>query len=294
VGFFSFFDRDKVIQLVSRLHKAKNDEDDDEEQEEYVYEDVVASMDSVDGAAFPETVIPADEPGLEHEVHECELPLSPREAFALLYSDKSDFMKKQKEYDGCSELCISQWHSTDDRPGWVRELTFRYPLDGIPMCPPSTIVHEVQQIRLGAESDELVVVWAVQSQDVPYGSYFTVNTKQRFRPHGDGHCMLNITMEVSFSKSTFLEGKIKSNTVSIESANHKEWCTYARDYVEKKKGLKRTSKPVPKQKGKGGEKSKAKDARNVLAVLSAALLALVMIVLVELKLQSILALHPSS
>jgi len=295
VGFFSFFDRDKVLTLLSRLQKAKNAEDDDgEEQEDYVYEDVVASMESVDGAAFPETKIPADESGFKNLVHDCELPLTPREAFALMYSDKSEFMKKQKEYDGCSELSISPWSTADDkRPGWVRELTFRYPLDGIPMCPPSTMVHEVQQIRLDEESDELVVVWMVQSQDVPYGTYFTVDTKQRFKPHGDGHCTLNISMEVSFSKSTFLEGKIRSNTISMESDRWKGWCDYARDFVEKKKGLKRTNKPLPKggkKDGKDKEKKKAEDVRNVVAVLSTALLALMMVLLVEFKMQALEAL----
>eukprot|EP00658_Telonema_sp_P-2_P014013 TRINITY_DN15313_c0_g1_i3.p1 TRINITY_DN15313_c0_g1~~TRINITY_DN15313_c0_g1_i3.p1 ORF type:complete len:296 (-),score=83.17 TRINITY_DN15313_c0_g1_i3:86-973(-) len=189
VSFFSFFDRDKAILLINKLSQTARGEDQpdqDEDQEEFDYQEVVASISAEGESAFPEIfpAIPEDDPVHAHEIFSCEFPMTTREAFVLLYTNQSKFTEKSKLHEASSEISISPWSPSMEGKdsGWVRELSFRYPLDGIPMCPPSTMVHEVQQARLCAESDRLVISYSVQSLDVPYGTYFTVETKHVFSP----------------------------------------------------------------------------------------------------------------
>eukprot|EP00656_Telonema_subtile_P007639 TRINITY_DN13588_c0_g1_i2.p1 TRINITY_DN13588_c0_g1~~TRINITY_DN13588_c0_g1_i2.p1 ORF type:complete len:413 (-),score=98.47 TRINITY_DN13588_c0_g1_i2:162-1400(-) len=288
VSFFSFFDRDKAMSLISKLSKAARSEDEDEDeedQEEYVYEDAVALIGADGEAAFPEAQIPNDEAALGNTISSCEFPMTPREAFVLLYADQSKFVTKSKEYEGSSEITISQYATPTGRDGWIRELNFRYPLDGIPMCPPSTMVHEVQHCRLCSETDTLVVAYSVQSLDVPYGTYFTVETRHEFAPHPDG-CKLSISMEVRFSKSTFLEGKIRSNTLSRESDRWKEWCVFARDFVEKKKGLKRTKLPA-KRTAALKKKDGSEQQMQVMVAGGIGLVMLVLVMIVEWQLRAL-------
>lgn len=292
VSFFSFFDRDKAMMLITKLSQSARGEGEheDEQEDEFVFEDAVAAISAEGESAFPEARIPPEEPAFTNPIYVCEFPMSTREAFVLLYSSQSTFTDKSKKHEGSSEIMISAWDQPTGREGWIRELNFRYPLDGIPMCPPSTMVHEVQHCRFCPESENLVLSYSVQSLDVPYGTYFTVETRHQFKPKGE-HCELSISMEVRFSKSTFLQSKIASNTLSRESERWKEWCLYAKDYVERKKGLKRSAKkelvarrPIKKQSGKDTQQ-----VQNTAVVCTLALLVLVLILLVEIKVRGLIA-----
>eukprot|EP00658_Telonema_sp_P-2_P004107 TRINITY_DN1153_c0_g1_i1.p1 TRINITY_DN1153_c0_g1~~TRINITY_DN1153_c0_g1_i1.p1 ORF type:complete len:158 (+),score=62.75 TRINITY_DN1153_c0_g1_i1:59-475(+) len=113
--------------------------------------------------------------------------------------------------------------------------------------------------------------------------------------HAGAHtrCQLNISMEVRFSKSTFLQSKITSNTLSRESERWKEWCTFATDFIEKKKGLRRSSKIVQgAKKNKTGMSSEMNSGsewrqQQLAGVLVLLVLVLVLMVLVETKMRSI-------
>jgi hypothetical protein len=165
----------------------------------------------------------------------CELSISPKEVFTRLLSDGSPFFKAHKEslqvlqflslsllhawtqsrlneshacpppLNQVTEIRVDPWADPDAGSGMMRETMYRYPLNQVG-CPPSTMIREVQRCRYDEERDELLLDTSCQSLDVPYGLYFTIENRLRFKP-GEGGSQLDITMQTNFTKSTWMEAR---------------------------------------------------------------------------------------
>ncbi|GJY08783.1 gypsy type transposase [Tanacetum coccineum] len=94
----------------------------------------------------------------------------------MLLSDGSSFTSDYRSIRKDTNLNMGQWHSADEYDGQVREITFRC-LCNSPMCPPDTAMTEWQHILLSPDKHSLVFETVQQAHDVPFGSYFEVDSR---------------------------------------------------------------------------------------------------------------------
>lgn len=132
-----------------------------------------------------------------------------REVFNLLYI--SDWLKEYHEAVNNREVYIADWRRGDDG-SVTREVNFRRPL-GYKLGPKETRVREIQRYFF-TESDGVVVEIQGENLDVPYGSYFIVESFFEMEPLNEGlQTQLVASVSVHFLKSTMLQGKIESGAL---------------------------------------------------------------------------------
>ena len=195
--------------------------------------------------------ITGDDTAYSNPMVSCELPISTQEAFSKLFADECGFFEAHKESVKASEINMEKWKEADDGTGMMRTIMYRYPLNVVG-APPSTMIREVQRCRFDPGSNELLLDTSCQSLDVPYGTYFTIENRLMFTPRHDNlSCKLEITMQTFFSRSTMLEWKINSNSISSTKESWEGWVSFAQN---------RLAPPKPSKPNRRGKKHRDAEA----------------------------------
>lgn len=133
-----------------------------------------------------------------------------KEVFNVLYI--SDWLKEYHQEVKNYEVEIGEWVK-DDEGGMCRDVSFRRPI-GYRLGPKETRVNEKQRYIYTDQGGVLVEVQG-RNLDVPCSSYFVVESFFDMSPTNDGrHTLFVASVAVNFVKSTFLQGKIESGTLT--------------------------------------------------------------------------------
>lgn len=133
-----------------------------------------------------------------------------RDVFNLLYI--SDWIKEYHQAVKNYDVHITEWQR-DEIGRMYRDVRFRRAL-GLKLGPKETRVEEKQWITY-ADQGGVVIEVQGKNLDVPYASYFVVESFFEMSPMNNGRdTLLVASVSVSFSKSTFLQGQIESGALS--------------------------------------------------------------------------------
>lgn len=163
------------------------------------------------------------------------LNTSVKEAFNVLYI--SDWLRHYHKAVNNRDVNMTDWRRGED--GYMtREVKFCRPLN-LKIGPKETRVQEEQRYSFMNDGGVIVEVQG-ENLDVPYATYFVVESFYELHPHGDGSKTLFIlSVAVYFKKSTLLQGKIESSTLSETKTTYTRQVELAKEridtYMEEKK-----------------------------------------------------------
>lgn len=176
----------------------------------------LSECDTKQAVVYPHSIHKCSENDFK-QIAQCTLPISTLQYFDLFLSDKSKFLDRLYSKRGCSEVTLSNWRSNGSNCGY-RTQSFRIPVDSS-LISGSTRVNAVEQYRLNHDATNLILLSQVVSLDVPYGTYFTAETKIKVlqSPTHPNHCEFRAFIGVHFAKETMFRHMIESSCVEETS-----------------------------------------------------------------------------
>lgn len=166
--------------------------------------------------------------------------------FSDLLSDGArGFERHFRERRGDSEVKISAW-TRENGIGLLRDLGFRSPVQAS-FGPPSTYSQQTQFCRL-YNTGELLLESSQRMTDIPYGDYFTVDTRMHATEQADGDVQVAIGSTARFSKNTVFKKQIQHSVAREANASAKIWLTEAQRYLSSKTHQSKTTSSAKKRK----------------------------------------------
>ncbi|KAK7286981.1 hypothetical protein RJT34_22369 [Clitoria ternatea] len=160
-------------------------------------------------------------------------PIKVEDFFRYFFSDDGvNFLESFHKRCGDKDFKCASWHP-QEKFGYARELSFQHPiklyLGELPHSSLSAIghdcvsfsgakfggCHEFQKYRVYRNS-HLVIETSQEVSDVPYADYFRVEglwSVERDKDESKDCCILQVYVNVAFSKKTIFKGKIIQSTI---------------------------------------------------------------------------------
>ncbi|XP_050237615.1 protein VASCULAR ASSOCIATED DEATH 1, chloroplastic [Mercurialis annua] len=200
------------------------------------------------------------------KVGETKFPIKVEEFFNLFISDNANnFIESFHEKCGDKEFKCSLWHP-QEKFGYTRDVSFQHPIK-LYFGAKFGSCQEVQKFRV-YRSSHLIVETSQEVSDVPYGDYFRVEGIWDVVKDDGGSkegCILQIYVDVAFSKRTVFKGKIVQSTVEECREAYATWINMAHDVLKQKKIERVEEGPSMIQNGEGDSERlvKALDASEI-------------------------------
>uniref|UniRef100_A0A061R0Z2 Gram domain-containing protein 1a-like n=1 Tax=Tetraselmis sp. GSL018 TaxID=582737 RepID=A0A061R0Z2_9CHLO len=147
------------------------------------------------------------------------------EFFMRFLSDDSTFWKEAMLERGDSRVVFGAWRP-DPSGGRIRTVTFTSPVKAV-MGPSETRCHQSQKYFV-FEGNHLVLYTSQEMQDIPFGDYFTVETRWDVTEAEHGECHLAVAVDVPFSRKTMFRGKIEKSAIGEASSSYAAWVEKAK------------------------------------------------------------------
>ncbi|KAL9553447.1 hypothetical protein MBANPS3_003286 [Mucor bainieri] len=172
----------------------------------------------------------------------------------------SGFMKKfLVDNQKSMELEMGEWKKGEGNVEFVRELSYIKPLGGA-IGPKQTKCYITQEV-LHQDIQKYVTVLATTSTpDVPSGGSFSCKTRTCFTWAGKGKVRVLVTVQVEFTKSSWLKSTIEKASIDGQQTYYKELDAAMRQYF--KEHPSEFSECKSSSKRDGGSKSKRRKGRK--------------------------------
>ncbi|OAD01683.1 hypothetical protein MUCCIDRAFT_163651 [Mucor lusitanicus CBS 277.49] len=172
----------------------------------------------------------------------------------------SGFMKKfLVDNQKSTELEMGEWKKGEGNVEFVRELSYIKPLGGA-IGPKQTKCYITQQV-LHQDIQKYVTVLATTSTpDVPSGGSFSCKTRTCFTWAGNGKVRVLVTVQVEFTKSSWLKSTIEKASIDGQQTYYKELDAAMRQYFKEHPSEFADYKSGSKKEG--GSKSKRRKGRK--------------------------------
>ncbi|XP_022974234.1 protein VASCULAR ASSOCIATED DEATH 1, chloroplastic isoform X2 [Cucurbita maxima] len=169
------------------------------------------------------------------KVAESKFPIKVEDFFSFYFSDDAvDFVSSYHEKCGDKEFKCSLWR-TDDVLGPTRDISFQHPIK-IYFGAKFGGCQEIQKFRVYRDS-HLVIEVIQEVSDVPYSDYFRVEVHWEVKNDVDesnNGCILNVYVNVAFSKRTVWKGKIVQSTLEECREAYGLWIQMAKELLQQK------------------------------------------------------------
>ncbi|KAK4510024.1 uncharacterized protein ATC70_006193 [Mucor velutinosus] len=169
----------------------------------------------------------------------------------------SGFMKKFLiENQKSTELEMGEWKKGEGNVEFVRELSYIKPLGGA-IGPKQTKCYITQEV-LHQDTQKYVTVLATTSTpDVPSGGSFSCKTRTCFTWAGKGKVRVLVTVQVEFTKSSWLKSTIEKASIDGQQTYYKELDAAMRQYFKEHPSEFADYKSGSKSKRRKGKKTRS-------------------------------------
>ncbi|OAY62534.1 protein VASCULAR ASSOCIATED DEATH 1, chloroplastic [Manihot esculenta] len=168
-------------------------------------------------------------------VGETKFPIKVEEFFSLFFSDDAiNFVESFHKRCGDKEFRCSLWCPLE-KSGHTRDVSFQHPIK-LYFGAKFGSCQEVQKFQIYKNS-HLVIETSQEISDVPYGDYFRVQGLWDVAKDGHGSnegCILQIHVDVAFSKRTVFKGKIVQSTLEECREAYAVWINTAHELLKQK------------------------------------------------------------
>ncbi|KDP28860.1 hypothetical protein JCGZ_14631 [Jatropha curcas] len=168
-------------------------------------------------------------------VGETKFPIKVEEFFNLFFSDDAiSFVESFHKKCGDKEFRCSSW-CPQEKFGHTRNVSFQHPIK-IYFGAKFGSCQEVQKFQVYRNS-HMVIETSQEITDVPYGDYFRVEGLWDVAKDGDESnegCILQIYVDVAFSKKTVFKGKIVQSTLEECRDAYGIWINMAHELLKQK------------------------------------------------------------
>ncbi|XP_023644716.1 protein VASCULAR ASSOCIATED DEATH 1, chloroplastic [Capsella rubella] len=170
------------------------------------------------------------------KVAEAKFSIPVEEFFRLFFSDGAvSFVESFHKNCGDKEFRCTSWQP-DEKLGHTRNVSFQHPIK-VYFGAKFGGCQESQKFRMYRDS-HLVIETSQEISDVPYADYFTVegvwDVKRDCRDSIEG-CILDVFLNVAFSKRTVWKGKIVQSTLEECREAYAHWIRMAHELLKQKK-----------------------------------------------------------
>ncbi|XP_048232217.1 protein VASCULAR ASSOCIATED DEATH 1, chloroplastic isoform X1 [Ricinus communis] len=168
-------------------------------------------------------------------VGETKFPIKVEEFFNFFFSDDaSNFIESFHQRCGDKEFRCSLWQP-QEKLGHTRDVSFQHPIK-IYFGAKFGSCQEKQKFQVYRNS-HLVIETSQEINDVPYGDYFRVEGLWDVVKDADESnegCLLQIYVDVAFSKKTVFKGKIVQSTLEECREAYATWINMAHELLKQK------------------------------------------------------------
>ncbi|EEF50252.1 conserved hypothetical protein [Ricinus communis] len=168
-------------------------------------------------------------------VGETKFPIKVEEFFNFFFSDDaSNFIESFHQRCGDKEFRCSLWQP-QEKLGHTRNVSFQHPIK-IYFGAKFGSCQEKQKFQVYRNS-HLVIETSQEINDVPYGDYFRVEGLWDVVKDADESnegCLLQIYVDVAFSKKTVFKGKIVQSTLEECREAYATWINMAHELLKQK------------------------------------------------------------
>ncbi|PSS35807.1 Protein VASCULAR ASSOCIATED DEATH 1 like [Actinidia chinensis var. chinensis] len=208
--------------------------------QDYVEEDVAAvinndtSCSRKDLTWVEENSDAPEVPDYFTKVEESKFPMQIRveEFFNLFFSDAAvDFLQSYHRRCGDKDFKCNSWYP-HGQYGHARDVSFQHPIK-LYLGAKCGSCQEVQKFRIYRNS-RLVIETSQEINGVPYGDYFKVEGLWDVQRVDETSCIMNVYLNVAFSKKTMFKGKIVQGTIDEARDSYAIWIETAHELVEQK------------------------------------------------------------
>lgn len=165
-------------------------------------------------------------------IAESKYPIKVEDFFSLFFSDDAvGFVESFHRNCGDKDFKCSSW-SPHTEFGHTRQVSFQHPIK-IYFGARYGSCQEVQKFRVYRNS-HLVIETSQEVSDVPYGDYFRVEwlwDVERDNDESKECCLLQVYVNVAFSKKTMWKGKIEQSTVEECREAYDSWLNTAHELL---------------------------------------------------------------
>lgn len=158
-------------------------------------------------------------------------PCTVEQFFRFVIDDDSTFTIEYHIARKDSNMKVSQWRTSDEYNGQVREVTYRT-LCKFPLCPPDIPVTEWQHVVLSADKKTMVFETVQQTEGVPFASYFEGHCRWSVETNSESMCSVDIGFGAFFKKWCLLQSKIKTAAADDNKKVYKLMLEAARAHIE--------------------------------------------------------------
>ncbi|EPB93087.1 hypothetical protein HMPREF1544_00161 [Mucor circinelloides 1006PhL] len=170
----------------------------------------------------------------------------------------SEFMKKfLVDNQKSTELEMGEWKKGEGNVEYVRELSYIKPLGGA-IGPKQTKCYITQEVLHQDIQKYVTVLTTTSTPDVPSGSSFSCKTRTCFTWAGKGKVRVLVTVQVEFTKSSWLKSTIEKASIDGQQTYYQELDAAIRQYAKEHP----SEFADNKSKREGGSKSKRRKARK--------------------------------
>ncbi|XP_057492139.1 protein VASCULAR ASSOCIATED DEATH 1, chloroplastic-like isoform X3 [Actinidia eriantha] len=206
--------------------------------QDYVEEDVAAvvnndtSCSRKDLTWVEENSDAPEVPDYFTKVEESKFPIRVEEFFNLFFSDAAvDFLQSYHRRCGDKDFKCNSWYP-HGQFGHARDASFQHPIK-LYLGAKCGSCQEVQKFRIYRNS-HLVIETSQEINGVPYGDYFKVEGLWDVQRVDETSCVMNVYLNVAFSKKTMFKGKIVQGTIDEARDSYAIWIETAHELVEQK------------------------------------------------------------
>ncbi|XP_057492134.1 protein VASCULAR ASSOCIATED DEATH 1, chloroplastic-like isoform X2 [Actinidia eriantha] len=217
--------------------------------QDYVEEDVAAvvnndtSCSRKDLTWVEENSDAPEVPDYFTKVEESKFPIRVEEFFNLFFSDAAvDFLQSYHRRCGDKDFKCNSWYP-HGQFGHARDASFQHPIK-LYLGAKCGSCQEVQKFRIYRNS-HLVIETSQEINGVPYGDYFKVEGLWDVQRVDETSCVMNVYLNVAFSKKTMFKGKIVQGTIDEARDSYAIWIETAHELVEQKNLAKEESAGSP-------------------------------------------------
>ncbi|KAL7327348.1 hypothetical protein PS15p_205794 [Mucor circinelloides] len=170
----------------------------------------------------------------------------------------SEFMKRFLiDNQKSTELEMGEWKKGEGNVEYVRELSYIKPLGGA-IGPKQTKCYITQEVLHQDIQKYVTVLTTTSTPDVPSGSSFSCKTRTCFTWAGKGKVRVLVTVQVEFTKSSWLKSTIEKASIDGQQTYYQELDAAIRQYAKAHP----SEFADNKSRREGGSKSKRRKARK--------------------------------
>jgi len=167
---------------------------------------------------------------------------TPKEFFKACFSNSATntFFFAQTKASGMTDFSCTEW-AKHSHYGFSRDVKFVAPVNST-FGPKETRCVQTQTYKLYPD-DNLIIGYSQVQLDIPYGDYFSVESKWNCVPissEGDGKmngCEVTFYVHVVFEKYTYLQSVIQSSVLSETKASAESFLNAAKELLNNKGGV---------------------------------------------------------